>query len=167
MWDNSSSDYTGTSDIARMVWNVGEDNDYSSWERMRSTVAEGNSQIEIDVSLLLGGNYPIFNCGPRRGHSVKTWKANWDAFIRSWAEVYASQNDYDRAGDEEEMAEMLEEYGMMEVIEGETVDAFNERLWQNEVEGTMDALSDDFAELAERLAVARTMYLAQTGQAVY
>jgi len=50
---------------------------------------------------------------------------------------------------------------MMEVIEGETVDAFNERLWQTEVEDMMDCLSEDFDALAECLAVARTMAVAQ------
>jgi hypothetical protein len=97
---------------------------------------------------------------------VARWAPDWDAFIRSWAEVYASQSDYDSANDEEEMAELLaQEYFRLDAVPGETVDEFNERLWQYEVEGMMDALSDDFADLEDRIECARTMHLAQYGEA--
>jgi len=113
------------------------------------------------VGRLLDCRYPVFHCNAGYGPFVARWTRNWDAFILSWAQAQAALRDYDRAGNEEEMAEMLEEYGMMEVIEGETVDAFNERLWQTEVEDMMDCLSEDFDALAERLAVARTIAVAQ------
>ena len=160
------SEYNGDCDITRMVWN--DEEDASSWEKMRGAVADSwgkTGNIENCVSLMLAGSYPIFDCGTGYGHSVKKWKPDWNAFIRSWAEVYASQADYDRADDEEEMAEMLEELGHMEVIPGETVDAFNERLWLREVEDMMDCLSEDFDALEVRLECARTMHLAATGQA--
>jgi len=156
------SNYTGKCAITRMVWNI---EDTVNWEMMRGVIADERDHIENCVKLLLSGRYPVFHCNANYGLSVTTWKPDWDAFIISWASVQASLRDYDRAEDEAQMAEMLEELDCMEVIPDETVDAFNERLWQNELDDMMDCLSEDFSLLEERLVVARTMHLAKTGQA--
>jgi len=158
----NKGNYTGKCAITRMVWNI---EDTVNWEEMRGLVADERDHIESCVKLMLSGRYPVFDCNNGNGLSVKTWKHDWDAFIISWATAQASLRDYDRAEDAAEMDEMLEELDCMEVIPGETVDAFNERLWQNELDAMMDCLSEDFALLEERLVVARTMHLAKTGQA--
>jgi len=158
---SEKSEYTGNCPITRMVWNI---EDTVSWWKMREVVAVEEYHIESCVAGLLRGRYPIFDCGANCFLSVETWKRDWDAFIISWAKAEAAVRDYDRAEDEDQMDEMLEELHGMEVIPGETVDAFNERLWQAEVDGMMDALSEDFDALKERLAVARTMLLAATGE---
>jgi len=155
------SEYTGNCPITRMVWNI---EDTMTWWKMREVVAVEEDHIESCVEMLLSGRYPIFDCNANYFLSVATWKRDWDAFIRSWAEAEAAVKEYDRAEDEEEMAQMLEDCSF-EAVPGETVDAFNERLWQYEVEGMSEALWDDFDALKERLAVARTMLLAATGEA--
>jgi hypothetical protein len=164
------SNYTGKCAITRMVWNMGEDNDYSTWGSMRAVMALKQNRDEPFSSAtitacaqdLLAGEFPVFDVGVSLNIYVRTW-GNWDQFIRSWAEAQAGIADYDRADDEDEMAEMLEEggyaYFKLDAVPGETVDEFNERLWQYEVEGMMDVLSDDFTDLEERLQVAMTMYL--------
>jgi hypothetical protein len=165
------SNYTGDCAIRRMVWNMDEENEGSTWGAMRSVIAlheDRHSPFSEDnirrcAEHLLDGIYPVFDVGTQLNVYVRKW-GDWDAFIRSWAEAYACiEGGEGRAEDEEEMAEMLED-ACFEAIEGETVDEFNTRLWLYEVEGMEDALGDDFNELKERLECARTMHLAQTGE---
>jgi hypothetical protein len=166
------SNYTGDCAITRMVWNIGVENDFSTWGTMRAAIAyheDRHSPFSEDnirrcAEELLEENYPVFDVGEQLNVYVRKW-GDWDEFIRSWAEAYACiDGNEGRAESEEEMAEMLED-ACFEAVEGETVDEFNTRVWLYEVEGMEDALDDDFNELKERLECARTMHLAQTGEA--
>ena len=165
------SEYNGDCDITRMVWNMGDDNGYSTWGKMRAVMALEQSRdnpfdgqtIEACAENLLEGTFPIFDVGAQLNIYVRKW-GDWDDFIRSWAEAEAGLRDVDYAEDEEEMAQMLEDCSF-EAVPGWTVEEFNKRLWEYEVEGMSEALWDDFTDLKERLTVARTMLLAATGEA--
>lgn len=166
------SNYNGDCAITRMVWNMDEENDSSTWGAMRSVIALHSNKdapfsehnILSCAENLLGETYPVFDVGTQLNVYVRKW-GDWDEFIRSWAEAYACiEGNEGRAENEEEMAEMLED-SCFEAIEGETVDEFNTRVWLYEVEGMEEALDDDFNELKERLECARTMHLAQYGEA--
>ena len=168
----ATSEYTGECYITRICWGVPEDG--STWGTMRAAMAYDNSRtapysnknIGSCANELLNRNYPIFKVGQQLNVYVAHWTDDWDEFIRAWAAVYAEFGEGLRADDEEEMAAMLEEGCSLEAVEGETVDEFNTRLWLYEVEGTMDALSDDFADLFSRLEIGRTAYYTRTGVAV-
>jgi len=165
------SEYTGECYITKICWAVPEDG--STWGTMRAAMAYeasrtapySNKNIGSCANELLNNNYPIFKVGQQLNVYVSSWTEDWDEFIRAWAAVYAEFGACAHADDEEEMAAMLEASYIFEAIEGETVDEFNTRLWLYEVEGTMDALSDDFADLSSRLEIGRTAYHARYGVA--
>jgi len=165
------SEYNGDCDITRMVWNMGDDNGYETWGKMRAVMALKQNRdnpfdgqtIEACAQYLLEGTFPVFDVCDQLSIYVRRW-GDWDDFIRSWAEAEAGLADYDRADNEEEMAEMLEDCSF-EAVPGWTVEEFNERLWEYEVEGMTECLSDDFTDLEERIECARTMRLAKYGEA--
>lgn len=159
--------YTGDCLLTRMVWSGNgvelSQNDDSSWMNIRSAIlktafnGDKNSQIEYLVDQMMKDDFPLLRCSENEEIYTKGY-GDWHQFIYSWAEVMhmLDSSAISSVWNDEEMSETIEEYNL-QVVLGETVDQFNERIWNEQVNSMMDAFSDDFNALRCAIDAARLL----------
>lgn len=169
-------EYTGDCFLTRQVWDVFAGGGMM-WEKFRSLymqrhhVLRGgenraffiNACIESTVRhliedcleddkwpLMKGDRHYGFELGPR---------GDWEEFILSLAKAYIQYEDISYADDDSDIQACAEE-AFVNVIEGETVEDFNERLYAERLENAVDCMRDDFDDMKAQLMIAKIGFAA-------